>query len=110
MRDDAGDKVFRALADPTRRTLLDRLLQQDGMTLLALCDGLEMSRQAVSQHLAQLVAADLVIVLKGGRERLHFLNPTPLQGDVVDWLARFQDRQPPVLTAIRARLEGRFDD
>lgn len=104
------DKVFKALADPTRRILLDRLHQRDGLTLLALCDGLEMTRQAVSQHLAQLVAAELVIVLKGGRERLHFLNPGPIQAITTDWLAKYQGRETRVLTTIRARLEGHFDD
>lgn len=110
MSETAEDRVFRALADPTRRTLLDKLYRQDGLTLVALCDGLDMTRQAVSQHMSQLVAADLVTVLKGGRERLHFLNPGPIQEVSADWLAKYHGRSTRVLTTIKARLEGQFDD
>ena len=110
MQETDDDRVFRALADPTRRLLLERLLRHDGLTQLALCEGLEMTRQAVSQHLSQLIDAGLVTVLKGGRERLHFLNPAPIQATAGEWVGRFQGRQARVLTTIKARLEGHFDD
>ena len=110
MIDPPLDKVFKALADASRRQLLDRLYERDGLTLLTLCQGMEMSRQAVSQHLAQLIDADLVVVLKGGRERLHFLNPAPIQEIASRWIGKFEHRRLRALMAIKARLEGHFDD
>ena len=110
MSDLALDPVFKALADPSRRQLLDRLHARDGLTLVALCEGLDMSRQAVSQHLAVLVASDLVVVLKGGRERLHFLNPAPIQEITTRWINKFEHRHMRPLAAIKARLDGVFDD
>jgi DNA-binding transcriptional ArsR family regulator len=112
MSDPAGDmdKVFRALADPSRRQLLDRLYERDGMTLTALVAGLGMSRQAVSQHLAVLIDADLVVTLKSGRERLHFLNPAPIQQVADRWIGKFDKRRLRTLLDIKARLEGDFDD
>lgn len=104
------DKVFRALADPSRRQLLDQLFEQDGMTLTALVAGLGMTRQAASQHLAVLVEADLVVTLKSGRERLHFLNPTPIQQVADRWIEKFDKRRLRALLGIKARLEGDFDD
>jgi len=73
------DKVFRALADPTRRKLLDRLYRRDGQTLSELCTGLPMTRFGITKHLRVLEGAGLVSTRKQGREKLHFLNPVPLR-------------------------------
>jgi DNA-binding transcriptional ArsR family regulator len=81
--------VFAALADPLRRRVLDRLRLRNGQTLTALGAGLGISRQAVSKHLKQLEAADLVMGVKRGRERLHFLNPVPIHAVAMRWLTRF---------------------
>jgi DNA-binding transcriptional ArsR family regulator len=75
---DVLDLVFKALADPTRRLLLDRLRQQNGQTLTELCSSLGMARQSATQHLDLLVQANLVVVVRRGRERLHYLNPAPI--------------------------------
>jgi len=102
MNDDA---VFAALADPTRRRLLDRLREASGQTLSELCEGLEMSRQAVTKHLGILEAANLVATRRQGREKLHYLNPVPIQGIAERWIARFQERQLAALSALKASLE-----
>ena len=102
MNDDA---VFAALADSTRRRLLDRLHQTSGQTLSELCEGLQMTRQAVTKHLAILEAANLVAVQRRGREKLHFLNPVPIQQISERWIAKFQQRQLAALTALKAALE-----
>ena len=99
------DAVFAALADATRRSLLDRLRETSGQTLFELCEGLQMSRQAVSKHLAILEAANLVAVRREGREKLHFLNPVPIQGIAERWIAKFQERQLAALSALKASLE-----
>lgn len=83
--------IFRALADESRRELLDRLFVRNGQTLSALCTGLAMSRQAVSKHLAILEAANLVAVRRRGREKLHYLNPVPLAQIVRRWIGKFED-------------------
>ena len=100
------DDVFKALADPARRELLDRLHGQDGQTLGALCAGLAMTRQAVSKHLAILEAANLVATLKEGRRKLHFLNPVPIQAIADRWIGKY--RQPPLraLADLKRNLEG----
>ncbi len=110
MGDADMDKVFKALADASRRRLLDRLHASDGLTLTALCSGHEMTRQAVSQHLALLIAADLVVVLKAGRERLHFLNPAPIHEISQRWIGKYEHRRLRALADIKAKLEGNFDD
>ncbi|MGV3480402.1 MAG: ArsR/SmtB family transcription factor [Sphingobium sp.] len=83
--------IFRALADESRRELLDRLFAHNGQTLSALCTDLTMSRQAVSKHLAVLEAANLVAVRRRGREKLHYLNPVPLAQIVRRWIGKFGD-------------------
>lgn len=103
MNDDA---VFTALADPTRRRLLDRLHETSGQTLTELCEGLQMTRQAVTKHLAILEGANLVAVRRQGREKLHFLNPVPIQGIAERWIAKFQERQLAALSALKASLEA----
>jgi DNA-binding transcriptional ArsR family regulator len=102
MNDDA---VFAALADPTRRRLLDRLRETSGQTLSELCEGLQMTRQAVTKHLAILEAANLVATRRQGREKLHYLNPVPIQGIAERWIAKFQERQLAALSALKASLE-----
>jgi DNA-binding transcriptional ArsR family regulator len=93
-----ADLLFKALADPARRKLLDRLHAHDGQTLGELCGHLDMTRQGVTQHLAVLEAANLMAVFWRGREKLHFLNPVPLQEIYDRWIRKF-DR--PRLKAIR---------
>jgi DNA-binding transcriptional ArsR family regulator len=83
--------IFRALADDSRRVLLDRLVTRNGQTLTALCADLAMSRQAVSKHLAILEAANLIAVRRRGREKLHYLNPVPLAQIVRRWIGKFED-------------------
>lgn len=83
------DLVFAALADPSRRVLLERLREQNGQTLTALSQGLEMSRQAVTKHLKALEEANLVLTHKQGRQKLHYLNPVPIHAIAMRWLKQF---------------------
>ena len=103
------DAVFSALADPTRRRLLDRLHAANGQTLSELCDGVQMTRQAVTKHLAVLEAANLVVTRRQGREKLHHLNPVPIQEIAERWIAKFQQRHLAALSALRAALETPTD-
>lgn len=103
------DAVFRALADASRRRLLDRLHETNGQTLSQLCEGLSMSRQAVTKHLAILETANLIATQRQGREKLHFINPVPIQGIAQRWIAKFQERQLAALSALKASLEARDD-
>src|SRR6202161_3212667 len=87
------DKVFKALADPSRRQLVDRLRRKNGQTLSELCEGHDMSRQAVTKHLNLLEGANLVVTVKRGREKLHYLNPVPINEIYMRWIGKFeQDR------------------
>src|SRR3982751_6662440 len=99
------DLVFKALADPTRRLLLDRLFADNGQTLGALCAQLEMSRQAVTKHLDLLEAANLVATVRRGREKLHYLNPVPLQEIYDRWIAKFEKPRLKALADLKRRLE-----
>ena len=101
------DEVFRALADASRRSLLDRLHARNGQTLLELCDGLDMSRQAVTKHLAILEAANLVATVKHGREKLHYLNPVPIFDIGERWIKKFERGRLNALGALKQRLEKR---
>ena len=100
------DAVFRALADRSRRMLLDRLHERDGQTLRELCADLEMSRQAVTQHLDVLEAAHLVITTRRGREKWHFLNPVPLQEIYDRWIGKFERSRVRAVNDLKRRLEG----
>lgn len=102
---DNTDQFFRALADPSRRKLLDLLHAHDGRTLNELCEHLDMTRQAVTQHLDVLEAANLVATVRRGREKLHFLNPVPLQEIYERWLAKFDKPRLKALSALKHRLE-----
>jgi DNA-binding transcriptional ArsR family regulator len=100
------DAVFKALADESRRQLLDRLYARNGQTLGELCAGLDMSRQAVTKHLAILEAANLVATQKRGREKLHFLNPVPI-GDIARrWIGKYERHRVGALADLKQLLEG----
>ena len=99
------DLLFKALADPSRRKLLDLLHASDGQTLNELCEHLDMTRQAVTQHLDLLEAANLVATVRRGREKLHFLNPVPLQEIYDRWIAKFEKPRLKALTDLKRRLE-----
>ncbi|MGH3863190.1 ArsR/SmtB family transcription factor [Actinokineospora sp.] len=101
----AVDSVFKALADPTRRLLLDRLREHNGQTLRELCEHLEMARQSATQHLDVLRAADLVIVVRRGRERLHYLNPAPIHDIEERWISVFDKPRLRTLHAIKNQAE-----
>jgi DNA-binding transcriptional ArsR family regulator len=98
--------VFRALADESRRTLLDRLFERNGQTLGELCDGVQMTRQAVSKHLAILEAANLVSTQKAGRRKLHFLNPMPIHEIAGRWIGKFERAHLDALSNLKRKLEG----
>ncbi len=100
-----ADLLFKALADPGRRKLLDRLHAHDGQILSELCQHLDMTRQGVTQHLAVLEAANLVAVQWRGREKLHFLNPVPLQEIYERWIAKFEQPRLKALHALKRKLE-----
>jgi DNA-binding transcriptional ArsR family regulator len=108
-RRDDSDLAFKALADPTRRTLLDCLNARDGQTLGRLAEHFEMSRQAVAQHLGILEAANLVATVRRGREKLHFLNAVPLQEIYDRWIAKFERSRLRAMRDLKRRLEGTHD-
>ena len=97
--DEAVDGVFRALADASRRALLDTLFARNGQTLGELCEGRSMTRQAVTKHLGILESANLIATVKRGREQLHYLNPAPIHEIGDRWISKYE----------RARLEALFD-
>lgn len=99
------DLLFKALADPGRRKLLDLLHAHDGRTLGELCEHLDMTRQGVTQHLDLLEAANLVATVRRGREKLHFLNPVPLQEIYERWIAKFEKPRLKALHHLKRRLE-----
>ena len=103
MTDD--DRVFKALADPTRRLLLDRLFERDGRTLTDLETGLEMTRFGVMKHLRVLEDADLVVTRRSGREKLHFLNPVPIRLIHDRWIDKYRERQVSALADLKHELE-----
>ncbi|MEW2504139.1 ArsR/SmtB family transcription factor [Amycolatopsis sp. CA-161197] len=99
------DKVFKALADPTRRYLLDQLHEDNGQTLNELCARLDMTRQTVTQHLSVLEAANLVSTVRRGREKLHYLNPVPLHEMQERWVDKFERPRLRALSAVKRRAE-----
>jgi DNA-binding transcriptional ArsR family regulator len=104
-----ADKVFKALADPGRRLLLDRLYADNGQTLGQLCEHLAMSRQAVTKHLKVLEEANLVVPVWRGREKLHYLNPVPIN-DIADrWIGKFERGRLRALADLKKQLEGEAD-
>ena len=101
------DEVFKALADATRRELLDRLRAENGQTLGELCERMAMSRQAVSKHLAILEAANLVATAWRGREKRHFLNPVPIHEIGERWIAKFERGRLDALADLKRNLENK---
>jgi uncharacterized protein YndB with AHSA1/START domain/DNA-binding transcriptional ArsR family regulator len=99
------DEVFRALADPSRRLLLDSLNERNGQTLRDLCAGLEMARQSVSKHLAVLEAANLVTTVRRGREKLHFLNAAPINEIAERWITHYERERVHALADLKRALE-----
>jgi uncharacterized protein YndB with AHSA1/START domain/DNA-binding transcriptional ArsR family regulator len=100
------DGVFRALADPTRRSLLDELFRQDGQTLSELEERFSMTRFGVMKHLRQLEEAGLVVTRRRGREKLHFLNPVPIRLIHDRWVSKYAEPWAATLTGLKARLEN----
>jgi DNA-binding transcriptional ArsR family regulator len=103
------NEVFKALADPTRRSLLDALYEKNGQTLGELCTGMQMTRQAVTQHLAVLETANLVITVRHGREKIHYLNPAPLYEISERWLGKYDPRRLEALGDLNRALENKPD-
>jgi DNA-binding transcriptional ArsR family regulator len=102
--DDAA--VFRALADASRRKLLDKLHRRNGQTLGELCEGLRMTRQAVAKHLAILNQANLVSWKREGRQRLHFINPVPINDIAERWISKFEHSRLQAISKLKKRVEG----
>ena len=98
--------MFRALADANRRQLLDRLHHRSGQTLGELCQGLDMTRQAVAKHLAVLEEANLVSWKRNGREKLHFINPVPINDIAERWISKFEAPRLNALSELKRTLEG----
>jgi DNA-binding transcriptional ArsR family regulator len=98
--------VFKALASPARRRLLDALRAENGQTLHELSRHLDMTRQAVTQHLASLEAANLVATVRQGREKLHYLNPVPIHEIHERWIEKFERHRLTALHDLKKRLEG----
>ena len=101
------DAVFKALADASRRHLLDRLHKKNGQTLGDLCQGLKMTRQAVAKHLAILEEANLVSWRRQGREKLHFINPVPINEITERWISKFERGRLRALSDLKRSLEGK---
>ncbi len=101
------DKVFRALADKSRRELLDRLFAKGGQSLGELCETLDMTRQAVTKHLLILEEVNLVASRRVGREKLHYLNPVPIHEIAQRWIKKFQTRRLEALSELKKALEER---
>jgi DNA-binding transcriptional ArsR family regulator len=102
-----ADRVFKALADPTRRFLLDRLFARDGRTLTELESELEMTRFGVMKHLRVLESAGLVVAQRSGREKLHFLNPVPIRLIHDRWIDKYTERRVSALADLKSELEKR---
>ena len=103
------DRVFKALADASRRELLDRLRADNGQTLGRLCANLDMTRQAVTKHLSVLEEANLVAVVWRGREKLHYLNPVPIHEIAERWIGKFERGRLRLLAELKEKLEGETD-
>jgi DNA-binding transcriptional ArsR family regulator len=104
------DAVFHALADASRRQLLDWLHTRNGQTLTELCQGLAMSRQAVTKHLAILEHANLLATRRQGREKLHFINPVPINEIAERWISKFERHHLHALSTLKRKLQGEPHD
>lgn len=105
-----ADKVFKALGDPSRRKLLDMLYASNGQTLGQLAERLDMTRQAVTKHLAVLEEANLVATVWRGREKLHYLNPVPISEISERWIGKFERQRLRALHELKKALEGNEDE
>ena len=101
------DAVFRSLADKSRRKLLDRLRARNGQTLSEMCEGLAMTRQAVTKHLTILEEANLITTEKRGREKLHYLNPVPINEIAERWIGKYERGRLDALVGLKKQLEGK---
>ncbi|MDQ6771472.1 MAG: metalloregulator ArsR/SmtB family transcription factor [Candidatus Dormibacteraeota bacterium] len=101
------DEIFKALSDPSRRRLLDRLNERNGQSLTDLCEGLDMARQSVTKHLAVLEAATLVATVRRGREKLHYLNPAPINDIAERWINQYHGERVRALSDLKRALEDR---
>jgi len=101
-----ADKVFKALADPTRRKVLDLLATDNGQTLGALCEHLDMKRQSATQHIDILIDANLVTTVRKGREKLHFVNPVAIHEVYERWVRKFERQRLELLHDLKTQLEG----
>jgi DNA-binding transcriptional ArsR family regulator len=104
--EEAVDDVFRAVADPSRRALLDALFIENGQTLSGLAAGKDMTRQAVAKHLAILEGANLVASVRRGREKLHYLNPVPIHEIGERWISKYERRRLEALSDLKKALES----
>ncbi|TGL54352.1 ArsR family transcriptional regulator [Leptospira kemamanensis] len=100
------DLVFKAMADPSRRKVLDLLCKENGQTLSQLCAQLDMQRQSATQHIEMLIDANLVTVVWKGREKLHFLNPVPIYEVYARWVRKFEENRLSFLHDLKSQLEG----
>ena len=107
---EAVNDVFRALADPSRRALLDALFKRNGQTLGELCEDMAMTRQAVTKHLALLEGANLVATVWRGREKLHYLNPVPIHEISERWISKYERGRLSALSDLKKALESDDDD
>ncbi len=103
------DAIFKALADPSRRKLLDTLHAENGRTLSSLCEHLAMTRQAVTKHLKLLEESNLVVIQWKGREKLHYLNPVPIHEIAERWIGKYERRRLQVLSQLKKKLERDTD-
>ena len=101
------DAVFRALADKSRRRLLDRLRARNGQTLSEMCEGIDMTRQAVTKHLVILKEANLIATQKRGREKLHYLNSVPINEIAERWIGKYERGRLNALAELKKQLEGK---
>jgi DNA-binding transcriptional ArsR family regulator len=104
------DKIFKALADNTRRELLDRLFAKDGQTLGELCEYLSMTRQAVTKHLVILEEANLIVIQWKGREKLHYLNPVPIQEIHERWVSKYEKGRLAAISNLKNALEKQNEE
>ncbi|EKJ87228.1 ArsR/SmtB family transcription factor [Leptospira meyeri] len=100
------DQVFKAMADPNRRKVLDLLYANNGQTLSSLCEQLDMQRQSATQHIEILIKANLVTVVWKGREKLHFINPVPIYEVYARWVRKFEENRLGFLHDLKTQLEG----
>ena len=100
------DRVFKALADSSRRKVLDLLAAQNGRTLTALCEALDMRRQSATQHIQILIESNLVSTVWKGREKLHFINPVPIHAVYERWVRKFEEQRLSLLHQLKQELEG----